>query len=552
MLRPQQSRISARPAAVKALPEEEVYSVDGRRGDLKGRLKFLFTKVGFDRPERAIRFGGPLLAGMLATFSVAAVGHAASFTVDNNEDKNLSGSVCTTLANQGLCTLRTAMRLASNTAGSHTIRLVGKAGNKNFKILSGLPAVTNTVVITGDGGHITKLWGPCKTDKRTGPGHCEKSEGLDRAVFQVDASGSLTLADLSIQNGWAHNFAGAGGGSIFTRGTLELDRVTIAGGGTHDGAGAIFVAGGNAFINSSTIRENTSHHGPAGGIYVAGGASLTVMDSTISGNDSRWSDSMEFETKAGGINNDGFLAISTSTIAYNSITKGEILAPFTGEAGGIANRGEVWMNAVTIAGNTVLGVKNFPGGRFFTVNSLIAANGNKDISEIDSFDCLGTLTTLRGNTIGDPGRKMGTMFPCNLVDWDGLPAHKITDQVGRNGFADAIPVDDIFKRQIDGILDDTGSKLPFRPALENDGGFSCTVPLCSGRLDNIACRTRNTGFATNSGWPSWGPANLQCPAQDQKTAFRMNTCDSGAYEMGPLPEFISDTLECAGRQIPPP
>jgi hypothetical protein len=44
MLRPQQSHISVLLAAVKALPEEEVYSVDGGLGDRKGRLKFLFTE----------------------------------------------------------------------------------------------------------------------------------------------------------------------------------------------------------------------------------------------------------------------------------------------------------------------------------------------------------------------------------------------------------------------------------------------------------------------------------------------------------------------------
>jgi len=43
MLRPHPSYISVLPAVVKALPEDEVYSVNGGLGDLKGRLKFLFT-----------------------------------------------------------------------------------------------------------------------------------------------------------------------------------------------------------------------------------------------------------------------------------------------------------------------------------------------------------------------------------------------------------------------------------------------------------------------------------------------------------------------------
>jgi hypothetical protein len=269
--------------------------------------------------------------------------------------------------NQGKHTLRTAIRLANAAGGSTTIQLAAADGKKDYKLTKPLPTVTSTLVISGD-GDVTKIWGPCKKAYREPTsGHCDTH--FSRSIFEVLSSGNLTLSSLAIHNGWSE---GGGAGAVVSEGTLTLDRVTIVGSGTHIGAGAVFVGAGTATIDRSTIRENTTHHGPAGGIYVAMGASLTITNSTISGNRSVASD-FGYTTQAGGIANEGSIAIQSTTITRNAISKDKMDSPFNGEAGGIANAGEAWLNSVTIAGNSVVGVKNNAGGHFFFFSSLIAA-----------------------------------------------------------------------------------------------------------------------------------------------------------------------------------
>jgi hypothetical protein len=88
------------------------------------------------------------------------------------------------------------------------------------------------------------------------------------------------------------------------------------------------------------------------------------------------------------------------------------------------------------------------------------------------------------------------------------------------------------------------------PALENDGGYTCTNPLCFGRLDNIACATRMRSLAIDRGWPTPG-SYLACPTTDQKGSYRNGACESGAYEFTFEAEIFIDGLKCSGIEEPP-
>jgi hypothetical protein len=503
-------------------------------------------------------FAAPLLLGLAMPLATAAVAHAGTFIVDNLEDRDVDADGCVLFPNQGRCRLRTAMRLAGvNANGSNTIRLVGgKDGRKDYRLNSSLPSISNILVIEGDGDD-TKIWGPCpNTIRGTATGHCDRNVAFDRAIFFVNPKGNLTLSNLAIHNGWSEK---TGAGGVVSQGSLLLDRVAIVGSGAHFGPGAIWIDSGVATIERSTIRDNTSHHGPSGGILVKPGAFLTITNSTISGNKSLSSDG-KFTTMppmAGGISNEGLLAITSSTIVENKITVlvgMDSIEPFTAnrerepEAGGIANKGEVWANNVTIAGNSVMGAKNLPGGQFFFFNSVIAANGERDADGLDNPDCFGAFTSLRGNVVGEPGKKDAAgKFLCDITDWASLPKAKASDLIGRRNFSGPIPVANIFKKGaiIGGI---------FHPAFEYDGGHTCTVPLCSGLGNNdINCASRATGFATNAGWSaSLNPGGIGCSPRDQRDAGRTNTCDAGAYEISGLPDFFKDEMNCFGLESPPP
>jgi hypothetical protein len=174
---------------------------------------------------------------------------------------------------------------------------------------------------------------------------------------------------------------------------------------------------------------------------------------------------------------------------------------------------------------------NAAGGRFYFANSLIA--GNRIV------DCVGDVTTLRGNLVGDPGVKTGSMLPCNISDWASLPGHRASDRIGRVNLSGPYSVVDIFKNRSDGTT--------VHPLLANNGGDTCTVSLCIGQYPTNGCQSRSTSWAANAGWSSTS-SGLACSATDQRSAVRTDTCDTGAFEIGPLAPFFLTDLKCSGRE----
>jgi hypothetical protein len=121
------------------------------------------------------------------------------------------------------------------------------------------------------------------------------------------------------------------------------------------GGGAIYALGGTLSITDSTLSGNSSPEGGGGGIRVNGedsSANTTITGSTLSGNSA---------TVAGAIYNDGWggsatMTISNSTISGNSAT-GEGGGGIINDGGGHGN-GSLTIASCTIAGNTA----NLGGG----------------------------------------------------------------------------------------------------------------------------------------------------------------------------------------------
>lgn len=107
------------------------------------------------------------------------------------------------------------------------------------------------------------------------------------AASKAGSGGSLTLENLTLQNGAANG----NGGAVFNRGTLVLNQVTV-----QDNTAEAFVAAGGGIwssgsltVENSTIQGNVANFGnwsePAfgGGIYIAGGTA-NITGSIFSGN----------------------------------------------------------------------------------------------------------------------------------------------------------------------------------------------------------------------------------------------------------------------------
>ena len=190
---------------------------------------------------------------------------------------------------------------AANTAGgSNTIVLMANttfdltAVNNTTNGANGLPVIVNrdTLTISGQGGDIIQR-DPAAPDFR---------------LFDVASAGSLTLENLTLQNGRAVGSGSSSeGGAIYNRGTLDLNGVTVQdnlafGGyaspsaGQDAAGGGVWSSGTLTLENGTTVQHNQalggyggSRNKPAGypggnafggGVYVAGGTA-NLTDATL-------------------------------------------------------------------------------------------------------------------------------------------------------------------------------------------------------------------------------------------------------------------------------
>ena len=144
---------------------------------------------------------------------------------------------------------------------------------------------------------------------------------------------------------------------------LDVSGVTITGGSSPGFGGGIDNGGSSVSITDSTISGNTA--AAAGGIYTGG--SLSITDSTVSGNTANGN--------AGGIYNDGgSLSITASTVSGNTAN---------GSAGGVYNvvynaYGSLSITDSTVSGNTAsagAGVDNNGSGSVSLRADVLASPG---------------------------------------------------------------------------------------------------------------------------------------------------------------------------------
>jgi predicted outer membrane repeat protein len=153
-----------------------------------------------------------------------------------------------------------------NGASADTICLTAGSAYTFTNASSGiaLPSVTTPITIIGNGAII------------------ERGGGAPNfRLFNVTASGSLTLSNLTIRN---FNAGGGNGGAILNTGTVTFEGVTLTG-NTARFAGGIY-SSGTLTITNSTLSSNSSQE-DAGAIYLNSG-SLSITDTTFESNSARY------------------------------------------------------------------------------------------------------------------------------------------------------------------------------------------------------------------------------------------------------------------------
>ncbi len=258
--------------------------------------------------------------------------------------------------------------ICSDGAGRCTLRAAMQEANA----LAGadtitLPSGTYILTIAGRGENVSAsgdldITGNLAIDGAGAASTIIDGGGIDR-VLEVHLGATVLIQSVTVRNGNAKP-SGESGGGLYNQGTLTVTNSTVTGNSSNSGGG-IASENGTVSIVRTTISNNVSSY--YGGIWnVGSGAFLTLTHSTVSGN-------ITGSFRGGGIVNvAGHVTLNNSTVSGN-ISLGE-------GAGGIWN----WQSGstftlinTTVSGNTGNeysgGIRN-SGGTLTVVNSTVFGN----------------------------------------------------------------------------------------------------------------------------------------------------------------------------------
>ncbi|MCA8989661.1 MAG: hypothetical protein KDA78_18585, partial [Planctomycetaceae bacterium] len=256
------------------------------------------------------------------------------YTVNTTLDEPANGAGVT----DGLISLREAINAANSNAAFGDAPAGSGVGTD---VINFAPTLNNSVITLGGDQLIISgdlsIVGPGANRLKIDANHQSR-------IFQINSGVTASISGLTITNG---NLNGAGegdyGGGVINFGTLTLDYVLVSdntsvglGGGIANAPGATLT------VINSTVSGNTAPGGSGGGIANYGTAK--VINSTISGNQSG--------DYGGGLSNynNGTLQIINSTITGNQASNTTAVGTL---GGGISvGNGTVSLYNTIVAGNT--------------------------------------------------------------------------------------------------------------------------------------------------------------------------------------------------------
>jgi hypothetical protein len=310
------------------------------------------------------------LGPALILFALSCGSASAAVTVNTTTDSNAAGG-CAGLP--GDCSLRQALAKASAgetvivPAGTHTLTF-GSLGIGQAVTVQGAGARTTSVVRVG---------------------------GPSSNVFNVASPGLVTISGLTISAGQvpASESGFLHGGAVYNQlgSALALESVAITG---------------------TTLEKTDGASGTVRGVGVANNGTLTIANSTLSGNVGIAAGAQSGNQGAGLFNSGGTVSILNTTIAGNSHV----------ETSGADSSGSA--------------ISNVNGGAVELRNVTIAANGGS--AAIDSSDGLSATNTIVSN--GASGNCSGpvTSQGHNLESADECGFNAAGDQTGKDPLLGAL------------------------------------------------------------------------------------------------------------------
>jgi len=290
----------------------------------------------------------------------------------------------------------------------------------------------------------------------------------------------------------------AGNGSTITRdpgapqfrilgvanGNLTLQETTVSGGSIAGAGGGVSINGGSLTLTNSTVSGNS---GSLGGGVSNILSTLTLTNSTLSGNSGA--------TTGGGVyNSSGTLILTNSTVSGNSgATRG----------GGVYNSGTLTLTNGTVSGNTAgtAGGGLFNYGQATLTLSLVSGNTAPTGAEIFR-DSLGNLVTANN---------------FNLFGHSGL--------TGAQAFSDFVPGPSDLTATSDGTRP-TALTAILSPTLADNGGPTRTHALVPANPAVDAVPAGNCVTTTDQ---------RSAPRSQDGDGNTVADCDIGAFELGTQP-----------------
>ncbi|HEY7007797.1 MAG TPA: choice-of-anchor Q domain-containing protein [Jatrophihabitantaceae bacterium] len=277
-------------------------------------------------------------------------------------------------------------------------------------------AATQTAVDCGAGGDLQAAINGAKA------GTIISISGTCRGTFTVGKN--LVLKGVSAA---VLDAQGAGTTLTVVGGKVRVTKLVVTGGRAlavtpgaegEEGPGGILNLGAGTLtlVHVSTISSNVGGTGVTNG--VAASATLTITDSTVTGNESY--------PDAGGIENDGgSVTLTRSTIAYNSSRNSS--------GGGIGNYGGTFrVIDSTISGNATDesggGIINYGTATFS--GTILAGNTQSDDDRQDNCAGAGTFMSNGYNIFGTP---CGAAAPTDLVGTFAQPIDAVLKALGNYG-----------------------------------------------------------------------------------------------------------------------
>jgi|GEM_PF-1608191 len=362
---------------------------------------------------------------------------------------------------------------------------------------------------------------------------------------------SLTLSDVRLINNRAGNggnaavisgMGGRGGAAYNQDGLLTMTNCTLSGnragdggfGGANSGAasggsgGGIYTQNGNLVLTNVTVTNNragdaiegNSGGGSGGGIYTNTPTVLTLTNCTVSDNRTGNAGPDSGEGLSGGINADGPITITGSTISGNTSK---------GTGGGLFGRSFIVVRNSTISGNTAAsggGIVGDSNGPVTLTNSTITNNSapsvisgnpgssarNTIIAGNAGIDTIGTFNSLGNNIIGNGASSFMSGF-VNGVNGDQVGTLEAPVNAGLAPLAN------------NGGPTQTHALLSSSPAL--DAGNNCVVNNSCSPAVGVSLTTDQRGAGFSRTADSADPDTTQ-------------TVDIGAFEAHASVEDITD------------